>query len=208
MKNVEWDEVESFFRDYGCPVVGHPELGWYQESWHALERADLVRNYQSDEFNISDAVPKLRAICLLAMYLGIYQVAEGTDLGGYFSEHPPISWCLDSLNVEMEQIWNLARHEGVIDTKITNYMEDEGLDNEQLSEIAIELVSYETDSIFDSLKKHYGDQIGLFVSIWNSRFPSGHKESPQDVINSVYGGDGKVEIWSYIEGGMSEWWWS
>ena len=83
-------------------------------------------------------------------------------------------------------------------------MENEELDNEQLSEIAIELVSYETGSMFDSLKKHYGDQIGLFVSIWNSRLPSDYKESPRDAINSVRGGDGKVEVWSYIEGGMSE----
>ena len=37
------------------------------------------------------------------MYLGIYQFAEGTDLEGYFSEHSPISWCLDSLNVKMEK---------------------------------------------------------------------------------------------------------
>jgi hypothetical protein len=66
MSQIEWWEVRDFFREYGCVWIDHPEMRWYEESWGALMRAELA-SYRTDA---GEVLVKLRAICLLKMYLG------------------------------------------------------------------------------------------------------------------------------------------
>ena len=78
--------------------------------WGALEKVGLTSTTECKEHELAQTETKLRALCLLAMYLGVYQAAgEYSELGGYFSEHDFFSSYLVSLSVELEEIWELAR---------------------------------------------------------------------------------------------------
>ena len=204
---LPWSEVEGFFREHACVMVGEPELRWYRESWSAMEKAGLTRAVEYREFGVDRTVLGLRAVCLLAMYLGMYQAAgECSELGGYFSDHPPCSWYLDSLNVDIEDLWELTRMVGVLETKAESYWEDEDVDEEMLYELAAELTVNETDTIFAALVDHHGDKTGLFVFLWKSRKPSGEDEPVEDIVDIVRPGDGKLEVRAYVEEGMAGWW--
>ena len=108
----------------------------------------------------------------------------------------------------MEEIWELARLWGILETECSSYWEDEEADDESLREIAADLVGENNDSIFRVLEEHFGDNIGLFVSIWNSRLLLDQVEPPENVVNTGYQGDGKLEVWTYVEEGMTGWSWS
>ena len=205
---LEWFQVEKLFEESGCVVFGKPEIRWYQESWGALKRAGLANTTEFKEFELAQTVLRLRAPCLLAMYLGIYQVAEDSELGGYFSEHDSISHYLYLLNVETEHIWDLARREGMLETSCQSYWEDEEVVDEQLEEFAMDFVSDENSAIYRALEEHYGGKMGLFESIWNSRVPLDEIENLQDVVDDTELGDGKPEVWAYVENGMKGWSWS
>ena len=203
---LQWSQLEGFFKEHGCVAVGDRELRWYRESWGALEKAGLAGAAELAEFGLDRTVLKLRALCLLAMYLGIYQVAgEHTELGGYFSGHAPCSWYLDSLHVDSEDIWELARQAGILETDAENYWEDEDVDDELLYELATELVENETHAIFEALVDRYGGRTELFAALWNSRKPSDESEPSEGILDSVNPGDGKREVRSYVENGMTEW---
>ena len=209
MNAIEWNQVRRLFEEHGCVMIGHPEMRWYQESWEALEKAGLTSIAEFEQFELGQTVLKLRTLCLLAMYLGMYQAAgKFSELGGHFSEHPPSSWYLHTLNVTMEEIWELARLWGILETECSSYWEDEEVDDEYLREIAADLVSENNDSIFRVLEEHFGGNVGLFVSIWNSRLPLDQVEPPENVVNTGYQGDGKLEVWTYVEEGMTSWSWS
>ena len=206
---LQWSQVESFFKEHGCVIVGDPELLWYRESWCAMEKASLTCASVCQEFEPDWTVPRLRAICLLAMYLGIYQAAgEFSELGGFFSDHPSCSWYLNSLNVNMEGIWTLARQAGVLETGAESYREDSDADDELLDELAMELVSDETDAIFEALVDYYGGKVELFASLWKSRTLSNEDESLEEIVNAFSFGDGKLEVWMYVEEGMKDWRWA
>ena len=203
---LSWYQVEEFFREHGCVIDGAPELRWYRESWGAMERAGLTGAGKFKEFQVDQTVVRLRVICLLAMYLGIYQVVgEHSELGGYFSDHLPCSWYLDSLNAKTKDLWELAHQMDVFETDVESYKEDNDTD-ELLYELAIEVVNGETDAIFEALVDHYGGKTELFVSIWRSRTASGDDEPLEDIVNTVRFGDGKLEVWAYVDEGMTAWW--
>ena len=216
---LDWVDVKGFFQEYGSVVVGSPELRWYEESWGALMNSGLADANHLEEFEHPQVTLKLRVICLLAMYLGIYQeTGEFSPLGGYFSGHHPFSWYLDTLKVEKEDLWEMAHKEGFIGTDSPNYWEDEDTSDEDLESFAMTLVESENPSICHSLREHYGGDVGLFVSIWNSRLPleslddpwssayrDADKLNPSQFVESAYGGDGELEIWEYVRRGMSSW---
>lgn len=205
-KTLGWDQVRQFFEDHGCVVAGHPEIRWYRESWEALDRAGLTSITQYRAFELAQTVLKLRALCLLAMYLGMYQAAGPySELAGYFSGHPDVFWYLDPLGVKMMDIWELARISGRLETSALSYFEDEGADDEQLREIAMDFVSEESSSIFCTLVEHYGEIFELFVSLWNSRVLPDDVEPFEGVVDSMRAQDGKVEVWAYVEEGMESW---
>lgn len=174
-----------------------------------MQKAGLTTAAECGEPRLCQAVLKLRPLCLLAMYLGMYQAAGDSELGGYFLEHAFFSSYLDSLDVTMEDIRELAQTGGFLDTgEGGNRQEDEEVDYEFLCEIAMELVNEHNGSIFSALEDHYGGNIGLFVSLWNSRLHVDDIEPAESVVNSTYPGDGKAEVWMYVEEGMAGWWWS
>lgn len=207
-KMLRWDQVRQFFEDHGCVVTGHPEIRWYRESWEALDKADLTSTTEFQKFELAQTVLKLRAFCLLAMYLGMYQAA-GTysELGGNFSDHPHVSWYLDSLDVQRKDIWELAHASGMLQTEAAGYCEDEETDEEQLCEIAMDFVSEENTAIFNALVEHYGGNAELFVSLWNSRVSPDDAEPFETVVDSMRPQDGKVEVWAYVEEQMVGWSW-
>ena len=206
-RTVEWEQVRPFLEEHGCVVDGHPEIRWYQESWGALERAGLTSTTEFKEFELAQTILKLKALCLLAMYLGMYQVSgEYSELGGYFSEHDSSSSYLCSLNIEMEVIWELARRQGYLETAHSSYWEEKEVDDEMLHDIAMEMVSNENKAIFRVLDEHYGGNNGLFVSMWNSRWPLEEVEPVENVLNSAT--PEKLEVWSYVKEGMEGWWWT
>ena len=205
---LEWSQVKELFEESGCVVYGNPEIRWYQESWGALKRAGLANTTEFKELDLAQTVLRLRALCLLAMYLGIYQVAEDSELGGYFSEHDFFSSYLSLLNVETEHIWELARRQEVLETDYQDYWEDEEVDDEFLHDTAMVFVSDENNAIYGALEEHYGGKMGLFESIWNSRVPLDEIESMEDVVDDTEPGDGKPLVWAYVENGMKGWSWT
>ena len=206
MGQVEWIKVARFFDEYGCVVSGHPELRWYQESWGALARAGLTELAETEELELTEVVVKLRAVCVLAMYLGVYRAAgQYSHLGGY-SEGPDNIWeYLGSLNVDTEEILGVARLAGLLELGCAASGEDDESDNIDVDEIAATMIQDENAAIFSALKEHYGDNLGLFVSIWNSRLPLDKIEPVDAIVNSTYWGDGKHEVWMYVESGMKGW---
>ena len=208
-KTLGWDQMRQFFEDHGCVVTGHPEIRWYRESWGALDKAGLASTTKFQKFELAQTVLKLRALCLLAMYLGMYQ-ATGTysELGGYFSEHLDVFWYLDSLNVQRKDIWELAHVSGMLQTEASSYCEDEETDEEQLREMAMDLVSEDNTAIFDALVEHYGGNVELFVSLWNSRVSPDNVEPFEIVVDSMRPQDGTAEVWAYVEERMEGWSWN
>ena len=59
-------------------------------------------------------------------------------------------------------------------------------------------------SICGVLSNHYGDNAGLFVSIWNSRTPL-DKVKPIEVIVNSDVSEGKITTLAYVEDGMRNW---
>ena len=202
----EWVDVRGFFEDHGCPVPGKPEIEWYRAAWTVLEKAGLTCSGTLGSFQVDPTTVKLRVLCLMAMYLGTYQAAGEFSkiLGGHFSEHQPVSWYLHSLNVDMEDIWRLARQQGMLDTGSPSYWEDEDVDVEQLCEIAADLAVDESDVIYKALVGHYGGNEGLFVSWWNSRLPLDEGRSWQSIFASADPDDGTLEAWEYVQAGMKD----
>lgn len=203
---LQWSQVEPFFREHGCVVAGGPELGWYRESWGALEKANLTGGIEFAEFGLDRTVPRLRALCLVAMYLGIYRAAgEDSDLGGYFSEHAPCAEYLDSLDVGVDDLWEFVRLACNLETGAESCEEDEDVEDELLYELAVELVEGETDAIFAALVDHYRGKVGLFAALWNSRTPREESEPAEKILDSARPGDGRREVMAYVENGMTGW---
>lgn len=205
-ERLPWSRVEPFFGEHGCVVAGHPELGWYREAWGALDKAGLTGAPEFAEFGLDGTVIRLRALCLLAMYLGIYQAAdERSELGGYFSRHEPCSRYLESLGVGVDDLrgFGLLVEEPEAGAEIRP--EDEEIANERLYELVVELAEGECDAIFAALIEHHGDKTALFAALWNSRTPEGKRESAEDILGAASAGDGRREVMSYVENGMNGW---
>ena len=103
---------------------------------------------------------------------------------------------MDALREMVEEWLDQPRHE------VGDESEDE--DQPWLWESAEEMVREENDLIYRALEQHLGGDIGLFVSIWNSKREPAQAESPERAVNVVSPGDGKVEVWSYVQGGMRD----
>ena len=107
----------------------------------------------------------------------------------------------------MKDIWELARTSGVLETGALSYFEDEEANDGQLHEIAMDFVSEEGTAIFDALVQHYGGNVELFVSLWNSRVSPDDVEPFETVVDSMRPQDGKVQVWAYVEERMVGWSW-
>ena len=197
---LAWADVSGFFRDHGCVVSGMPELRWYREAWDALGAAGLQTKTVYRCSTYGQVALRLRAITLMAIYLGIYQFAADSELDGYFSEHAPLSWYLDGLGVDWDALSKMAKE------WLAEPIEADDDDDAWLYEAVVEMVREENDAVFQALEQHFGGEIGLFVALWNSRREAQHSESVEEAVNAVSPGDGKVEVWSYVQGGMRDWW--
>ena len=201
-----WSRIEPFFREHGCVVAGDPELGWYREAWGALEKVGLTQAEEFAEFGLDGTVIGLRALCLLAMYLGIYQVAgERSELGGCFSAHAPCSRYLESLGVGVDELRGFGMLPEDPQTGVEIGPEDKDIDDGPLSELVVELVESECDAIFVALLDHYGDMAELFAALWNSRKPASESETSEAILDAASPGDGRREVMSYVESGMKGW---
>lgn len=207
---LRWSEVEDFFREHGCVIVGDPELARYREAWGALDEAGLAGAAEFAPLGLDRSMPRLRALCLLAMYLGIYQAAgEESALGGYFPGHPPRDRYFESLGLDIWELWELARTTGMIETDAEVYWEaeeeDDDVDDGMLYEFAADHVPGETGPIFKALAAHFGGATALFVSLWRSRTPPDEHEPAEDILGPGRPGDGKREVRAYVEEGMRGW---
>ena len=205
MDDLEWHEVRGFFEANGCVVVDSPELRWYQESWGALRRSDLTDTSEFEEDDPAGTMPKLRALCLLYMYLGMYQAA-GEDK--YYFEHPSVSSYLHSLGVDLEDIWKLAHRRGMLKTDYRNYSDDDQTDDEDLYDIATQIVSDQNNATYRVLEKHYGGDTALLVSLRNSRLPLDEVEHSPNVEIRDFPGHCQQDVWEYVIDGMRGWRWS
>ena len=224
-EELEWGCVEHFFREYGCLMIGNPELRWYQESWGALMRAGLTVCTRFEDPIYGYEILKLRAVCLLVMYLGMYQQEPlGPMLGGNFSGHTWMSDYLWSLKVDNQALWEIACAEGFAPDSIdcgspardADDEQDEDEKAEVVREMVLELIEEENDPIYQALKGHYGGTPELFVSLWNSRLPLHEVDPSADVINAVPAdltslvlspeevGE-KASVYDYVETGMRNW---
>ena len=76
MSEIEWFEIRDFFSEHGRVWMDQPEMRWYEESWGALMRAGLADDNTDDD---GEVLVKLRAICLLKMYLGFCAYLDEND---------------------------------------------------------------------------------------------------------------------------------
>lgn len=202
---LPWADVSSFFTEYGCVTASGHEQSWYREAWDAMGGSDL-RNLPTDGETEAEALVKLHAISLAVMYLGIYQAAYDSELNGYFSEHPPVSYYIESVGIDFDLLAKLARSEGYLpDSDDEEASEDDeyhaGID------FAKDAISEACPAIFRVIESHFGGDIGLFAAIWNSRLDPQEQESLDMAVNSTYPGEGKVEVWGYVSRGMVGWSW-
>ena len=181
----------------------NPELRWYQESWGALRRSGLADASEFEEYDPEGTMPKLRALCLMYMYLGMYQAAGEDDF-----EHPDISSYLESLGVNLENIRKLANGMGMLETDYRNYSDDNQTDDEDLYNIATQIVRDQNGAIYRVLQKHYRGNTGLLVSLRNSRLPLDEVEHSPDVEILDFPWHCRVDVWEYVIGGMRGWRWS
>ena len=227
-EELDWDDVERFFHEYGCVMMDHPELRWYQESWGALMRCGLAGWTRFEDHEHAQTLLKLRAICLLAMYLGIYQQGSvyGPELGGCFLGHPGIWEYLEALKVDDESLWEMARiggylpeeESGSVEEHDDEEAEDEDERAEILRDVVPELIREENASICKALEAHYGGTVGLFESLWNSRLPLHRVDPHEDLVNPTLPPNAGLdylltspelgemaEVYDYVESGMRNW---
>ena len=224
---LDWDDVESFFYEQGCVMMNHPELRWYQESWGALMRSGLAGSTRFEDYEHAQTLLRLRAICLLAMYLGIYQQVPDSapELGGYFFGHHSIWDYLEALKVDHESLWGMARINGYLpdeDGGSVGVHDDEETDEDEKAEIlrdvVPELIREENDAIFKALEAHYGGTHGLFSSLWKSRLPLHRVDPHEDLVSTKLSPNAGLddlftspelgemaEVYDYVEGGMRNW---
>ena len=100
------------------PTEFKPVMGWYEESWGALMRAGLASTSRFEKDEHGETIIKLRAICLLAMYLGMYQ--QGGPMEGYFGDHIGLSFYLEELKIDKKAILEILN----IDRKVISETED------------------------------------------------------------------------------------
>lgn len=209
-------------------MMNHPELRWYQESWGALMRSGLASWTRFEDYEHAQTLLRLRAICLLAMYLGIYQQVPNSapELGGYFFGHPSIWDHLEALRVDHESLWEVARLDGYVPDEesgnVEEHDDEEVVEEDEKAEIfrdvVPELIREENDAIFKALEAHYGGTSGLFSSLWNSRLPLHRVDPHEDVVNARIPPNAgldylftlpelgeKVEVYEYVDGGMRNW---
>ena len=115
---LKWSEIGKFYREYGCPTEFKPVMGWYEESWGALMRAGLASTSRFEKNEYGEVITKLRAICLLAMYLGMYQ--QGGPMEGYFRDHIGLSVYMEELEIDKKAILEVLN----IDRKVVSETED------------------------------------------------------------------------------------
>lgn len=221
---MDWDDIADFFDEFGCVMMNHPELRWYQESWGALMRQGLADWTRFEDYGHAMALLRLRAICLLAMYLGIYQRATeyGPELGGYFFGHPyrGIWEYLEALRIDHETLWEMACIDGHLpdEERGGDDTEDEDADAEILRHGVLEMIREENGSIYKALEAHYDGADGLFSSIWRSRKPL-HQVDPHEnvvdaklppnaglgyLLTSPESGE-MAEVYDYVQSGMRDW---
>jgi hypothetical protein len=113
---------------------------------------------------------KLPAICLSAMYLGIYQqIPSGPELDGYFFGHSGTWEDLEALQVDDESLWEIARIDGYVPDeesgRVEEHDDEEAQDEDEragiLRDVVPELIREENDSIYKALEAHYGGAVGL-----------------------------------------------
>ncbi|HEY5865275.1 MAG TPA: hypothetical protein VI542_06940, partial [Candidatus Tectomicrobia bacterium] len=85
--------------------MDHPEMRWYEESWGALMRADLAGDNPDDGTDDQgEVLVKLRALCLLKMYLGFCACFdEDTE--------PYLTWMIAALEINFLALANLIGEE-------------------------------------------------------------------------------------------------
>ena len=222
---LDWDDIAGFFDEYGCVMMNHPELRWYQESWGALMRQGLADWTRFEDYGHAMALLRLRAICLLAMYLGIYQRATeyGLELGGYFFGHPNrgIWEYLEALRIDHETLWEMARIDGYLPDEESGGDEDAEEDDERaeiLRDGVLEMIREENDSIYKALEAHYDGAEGLFSSVWRSRLPLHQVDPHEDVLNATLSPNAGLDyllmspdlgemaaVYDYVQSGMRDW---
>ena len=103
---LDWYDVKGFFRSHGCPTSGGTEMRWYEESWGTIMRSGLASTSRFEKDEHGEIIIKLRAVCLLTMYLGMYQ--QGGHMEGYFDDHPwGLSGYLEELGIDKKKILEL-----------------------------------------------------------------------------------------------------
>ena len=217
---MEWYEIQGFFEKNGW--VEGTEMRWYEESWGALRRSGLAGTSKFETFEHAQIIIHLRALCLLAMYLGMYQ-----QLGEF--EHPGLSSYLEELKIDkkttmeilimekravsrIEEIPNpeVADVRAIVGKDYLDEVDDllhynaEDPDNARFGELAdlvewemieeavFDLIREENAEIYTVLEKHYGGKNLLFVSIWNSRLPLHESEPAIDILNDITIGDNET----------------
>ncbi|MCY3597725.1 MAG: hypothetical protein OXG71_09885, partial [Rhodospirillales bacterium] len=100
---------------------------------------------------MTEVVVRLRAVCLLAMYLGIYRAAgHASDLGGYSEGPGNVSEYMESLEVGAEEILSVVRLAGLTES-VWAISGEGGHDKIDLDEIAMSMIQDENAAIFGAL---------------------------------------------------------
>ena len=86
----------------------------------------------------------------------------------------------------------------LIESVVDSWLDSDGLD------VVEDLIRVDNDWIYGVLSRHYGDNAGLFASIWNSRNPLDQVKPIEVIVNSDVS-EGKITTLAYVEDGMRNW---
>ncbi len=180
-------EALQFFSEYACVWTDNPELKWYEESFGALWH-DLVGEdkYEDEDESIDlDVLLQIRAVCLVKIYLHFWTCFdEGDD--------SDIESMLYGVKVKFQDILNFIKKEK-FNQKDYEKGEVDGVDLEDedyeiirpYESKLLSILEKENSYVYEILKRHYGGDSMLFVSLYNSRFDLFDRNDAEYILNDI-----------------------
>jgi hypothetical protein len=152
MPTLTWDDLEPAADKAFSIWVGQPELRWAKDAWQILTDAGLA-DYAGD-------LDRHRAIIRFLALAGIY--SDWCDAAwDEYSEPWYSHWCED-LEISAFRIGQLV---GAEDDDGSEECDDASLVADALTQLADDA----RPEVAEALLAHFGNESGLFLSLWRSR---------------------------------------
>ena len=187
---VAWSSLRGFFEEYGCALIGDTVLRWYQESWGAVARWGITK-LSCSRYEDYETPSRLQALCLLHMYLGMYQQQMSGELAEDFDGLYSLGLMVDELHINRGDLLRALYAEELIGMDDVRSVLLEWEEHDLVREIAAEDWPWDKiqkkgeqflDDMADSLMEMFGwGAVEELIKVDNSLL--------YDAISEHYGGD-------------------